>query len=131
MAKPATAKSTAELVNDLTDQVGHLVRTELRLAVRETQDKAKHAGAGVAGLGTAGLLALFGVGALVATLVLVLDLVMPVWVAALIVAVVLFLAAAVAAMVGRRQLRRSSPMPSAAVRGAKRDMHVVKEAAKR
>ncbi|HEX2132430.1 MAG TPA: phage holin family protein [Actinophytocola sp.] len=129
--KPATQKSTADLVNDLTSQFSHLARTEIRLAVREVQHKAKHAGIGAAGFGVAGVLALYGLGVVLAGLVLLLAMALPAWVAAMIVAGAVFVLAGIAALVGRRQLRKGSPMPSDAVDSAKEDVHVVKEAAKR
>jgi len=129
--KPVPEKSTAELVNDLTNQFSHLARTEIRLAVREVQHKAKHAGIGAAGFGAAGVLALYGLGIVLAGLVLLLAMALPAWVAAMIVAGAVFVAAGIAALVGRRQLRKGAPMPSDAVDSAKEDVHVVKEAAKR
>jgi uncharacterized membrane protein YqjE len=129
--KPVEEKSTAELVSDLTSQFSHLARTEVRLAARETQEKAKHAGFGLAGFGTAGLLTLYGIGALLAGVVLLLAMVMPAWVAAMVVAGALFVAAAIAALVGRKQFRKGKPMPSDAVDNAKEDVQVLKEAAKR
>lgn len=129
--KPAVEKSTAELVRDLTEQFSHLARTEVRLAVREVQDKAKHAGKGAAGIGAAGVLAGYGVAAVLAGIVLLLALALPAWVAAMIVGGVLLLLAAVAALVARRQFRRSAPMPSEAVEHAKEDVAVIKEAVQR
>lgn len=130
--KPAAEKSTAELVNDLTNQFSHLARTEIRLAARETQEKAKHAGVGLAGFGTAGLLALYGVGAVIAGVILLLAMVVPAWAAAMIVAGALFVAAAIAALVGRRQFRRGTPpLPSDAIDSAREDVHVLTRAAKR
>ena len=129
--KPASEKSTAELVRDLTEQFSHLARTEVRLAVHEAQDKAKHAGIGAASIGAAGVLAGYGLAIVLAGLVLLLALALPAWVAAMIVGVVVLLIAGVAALVAKKQFRRSAPMPSDAVDSAKEDIQVVKEAAKR
>jgi hypothetical protein len=129
--KPAAEKSTAELVTDLTEQFSHLARTEVRLAVREVQDKARHAGFGVASIGAAGLLAGYGLAIVLAGVVLLVALVLPAWVAAMIVGAVVLLAAGVAALVAKKQFTRSAPMPSEAVEHAKEDVQVVREAAKR
>jgi uncharacterized membrane protein YqjE len=129
--RPVGDKSTAELVHDLTEQFSHLARTEIRLAVREVQGKAKHAGIGAAGLGVAGVMAGYGVAAVLAGLVLLLALAIPAWVAAMIVGIALLLVAAMAALVARRQLRKSAPMPSDTVAEAKKDVDVVKEAVRR
>lgn len=128
MTVPQTEKSTAELVRDLTDQVSHLARTEVTLAVRELKGKAKHAGVGAAVAGAGGVLAFYGGAVLVAACVLLLALVLPAWAAALIVAGALFAVAGVAMLVARKELRRSAPMPSPALESAKEDIHAVKEA---
>jgi membrane protein len=129
--KPVGEKSTAELVRDLTEQFSHLARTEVRLAVREVQDKAKHAGIGVAGFGVAGVLAFYGGAIVLAGLVMLLALAVTAWVAAMIVGAAVLLGAGVAALVAKGQLKKSAPMPSEAVDSAKDDVQAVKEAAKR
>jgi Flp pilus assembly protein TadB len=129
--KPTREKSTSELVHDLTERFTHLARTEIRLVVREVQDKAKHARAGATSIGAAGLLAAYGLAVVFAGVVLLLALVLPAWVAAMIVGGGLLVAAAIAALVGRGQLRKSAPVPSDAVEHAKEDVLVVKEAMKR
>lgn len=129
--KPVGEKSTAELVHDLTEQFSRLARTEVRLAVREVQEKAKHAGIGAAGIGIAGVLAGYGLAIVLAGVVLLLALAVPAWVAAMIVGVVVLVVAGVAALVAKGQLRKGAPMPSDAVDSAKEDIQVVKEAAKR
>lgn len=130
-SKPASDKSTAELVHDMTERFAHLARTEVRLAVREVQDKAKHAGKGAASVGAAGVLAGYGLAVVFAGVVLLLALVLPAWVAAMIVGGALLVAAAVAALVAKGQFRKSAPVPSDAVEQAKEDVQVVKEAMKR
>lgn len=128
MTVPQAEKSTSELVRDLTDQVSHLARTEVTLAVRELKGKAKHAGVGAAVAGAGGVLAFYGGAVLVAACVLLLALVLPAWAAALIVAGALFAVAGIAMLVARKELRRSAPMPSPALESAKEDIHAVKEA---
>src|SRR2546430_2752778 len=91
---PAEA-STAELVRLAAEQISRLVRDELQLARAEMTVKARRFGTGAGLFGFAGVVALYGVGVLVATLVLLLALVVPAWAAALIVAVVLFAAAGI------------------------------------
>ncbi|HEV7652057.1 MAG TPA: phage holin family protein [Actinophytocola sp.] len=129
---PVGEKSTAELVHDLTEQFSHLARTEIRLAVREVADKAKHAGIGAANLGAAGVLGGYGLAIVLAGVVLLVALVLPAWAAALIVGGVLLLIAGVAVFVARGQLRKSTPpVPTEAVADAKKDIQVVKEAVRR
>src|SRR3954452_21208731 len=107
-ARPADA-STAQLVTQLTEKSTELIRAELRLAQAEMTAKAKHAGVGVGLFGGAGLVALYGVGALIATVILALSLVMDPWLAALIVTVVLFAVAGVAALLGKKQVSEATP----------------------
>ncbi|MEU6076537.1 phage holin family protein [Micromonospora sp. NPDC047074] len=118
--------STAELVQRATEQVSRLVRDELALARAELTQKGKHAGIGIGLFGGGGALALFGLGALVATAILLLDLVLPAWAAALIVAVVLFAAAGVLALVGKKQVSQAvPPVPASTVRSVRADVDTV------
>jgi membrane protein implicated in regulation of membrane protease activity len=75
----------------------------------------------------AGLLAFFGIAALVTTAILVLALVVDAWLAALIVALVLLLAAAIAAVAGKKKVAEAAPaVPERAVQGVKDDIATVK-----
>lgn len=123
--------STAELVQRATEQVSRLVRDELALARAELAQKGKHAGIGVGLFGGAGVLALYGLGALAATAILLLALVLPAWAAALIVAVVLFVAAGLLALAGKKQVSRAvPPVPASAVRSVRADVDTVTAAVK-
>src|SRR5688500_4306305 len=100
-SRPATESlSTGELVTRLAAQMSTLVRDELALARAELTEKGKKAGKGAGLLGGAGVLALYGVAALLTAVIAALALALPVWAAALIVAVVLFLVAGVVALLG-------------------------------
>lgn len=119
--------STAELFTRLTDQSRQLVRDELRLAQAETQQKVKHGIMGVAEFGVAGVLALYGVGLLLATVVLGLAEALPAWLAALIVTVVVLAVAGVAALLGKKQVSEAAPpVPERAVAGVKQDVDTLK-----
>lgn len=121
--------STGELVSRLAEQVSTLVRDELALAREEMVQKGKRAGTGAGLLGGAGVLALYGLGALFVTLALVLDIWMPNWVAALIVTVLLFTVAGVIAMVGKKQVQQAvPPAPTEAARSAAADVDAAKTA---
>ncbi|MFC7533621.1 phage holin family protein [Actinoplanes sp. GCM10030250] len=129
--KPLTEQSTAELVQRASEQLSRLVRDELTLAKAELAEKGKHAGIGAGLFGGAGVFALYGVGTLVATMVIVLNLFLPLWAAALIVTGVLFLVAGVLALVGKKQLSRATPPePQAAIQNLKADVDEVKRAVK-
>jgi uncharacterized membrane protein YqjE len=117
------------LVHDLSQQIPELIRSELRLAQAEVAEKGKRAGLGLGMFGASGLLAFFGVAALLTTAVLALDLVMPAWLAALVVALVLLACAGVVALIGKSQVSQATPaMPERAVEGVKEDIATIKGA---
>jgi uncharacterized membrane protein YqjE len=125
--RPADA-STAELVKQLTEKSSQLIRDELRLAQAEMTAKAKHAGIGAGLFGGAGLVALYGVGSLVATVILLLALVMAPWLAALSVTVVLFVIAGIAALVGKKQVSEATPpKPEQTIANVQQDVQVAKK----
>lgn len=129
--KPSSASaepSVSELMTRLSEQTSQLVRGELKLAQKELQRTAKHAGLGAGLFGAAGILALYALAALITTAIAALALALPVWASALIVAVVLFIAAGVAALVGKKEVQQVSPTPERAVENVKRDIQQVKDA---
>lgn len=97
------------LVHRLSEQVPELVRSEMRLAQAELSEKGRRAGIGVGMFSAAGLLAFFGVAALVTAAIAALALVLPVWASALIVAGVLLAAGGIAALLGRRKVHDATP----------------------
>jgi hypothetical protein len=122
----------AQLVSQLTEQTSRLVRDEVELAKVELTSKAKQAGMGAGLFSAAGLLALYGFGALVATAILALALVMDAWLAALVVAVVLFAAAGVAALIAKNRLKKATPLkPEHTIQSVETDVREVKEARQR
>ena len=131
-ASDPAAASTGELVTRLSTQLSELVRGELALAKAELTQKGKRAGMGAGLAGGAGVVALYGVGALIAAVIAALALVMPVWLSALIVAILLFVVAGVLGLLGRNQIKRATPpVPEEAVENVKRDVATVSERIKR
>src|SRR5690349_11244264 len=126
--KTINEASTAELLGQLQQQTTRLVRDELRLAQREFQESARHAGLGAGLISAAGLLAVLGLMTVVAAAVAAIALALPVWAAALIVAAVLFLGAGVAALVSRSQAKQVPPPASESVDSVKQDLNELKEA---
>jgi uncharacterized membrane protein YqjE len=124
--------STGQLVGQLTEQITRLVRDEARLAQAEVTQKAKRLGVGAGLFGGAGLFAFLGTATLVATVILLLDLALPAWAAALIVTVVLFLVAGVLALIGKKDVQAATPpVPTEAIASTKTDIATVKESARR
>jgi uncharacterized membrane protein YqjE len=128
----ATEQSLNELVQRASSQTASLVRKEIRLAQVELREKGKRAGMGAGMFGGSGLVALFGVGALIAAATLALSTATTAWLAALIVAVVLCAVAGALALTGKQQVQRATPpAPEAAIHGVQRDIEEVKERAAR
>jgi uncharacterized membrane protein YqjE len=124
--------STGQLVKQLTEQVSVLVRDELKLAQVEMTGKGKQAGVGIGMLGGGGLVALYGVGCLIACVVIAISGVVAAWLAALIVGAALLAAAGVAALLGKGRLQKATPpVPKEAVSSVKADVEEIKERARR
>ena len=133
MSDPAPPRTpdptTGELVSQLSEQTTRLVRDEVALAKVELTEKAKHVGIGAGLFSGAGLVALYGVGALVATAILGLAEAVPAWLAALSVTVVLFAIAGVVALLGKRHVDAGTPVtPERTIDNVKQDLDTVKEA---
>jgi uncharacterized membrane protein YqjE len=125
-------RSVGELVNQLSEQTSSLIRQELRLAQTELQEKGKRMGIGAGMFGGAGLVALYGVGALVAAAIIGIGTLLEPWIAAVVVGVVLLAVAGVLALTGRKQVERGTPpLPQQAIESAKRDVDEVKAARSR
>ena len=127
-SRPTADASIGELMGQLSTQTSRLVRDEMRLAQKEFQESAKHAGIGAGLFSVAGLLAFFGAAAFIAAAIAALSLVVAVWAAALIVGAVLFIAAGVAALVGRSQAQEVGPAAPRTVETVKADIQELKDA---
>ena len=122
-------QSVGELVQQLSQQTAALVRGEIRLATVELQEKGKRAGVGAGMFGGAGLVALYGVGALIAAAILGIGTLLEPWLAAVIVGAVLLAVAGILALTGKKQVEHAvPPLPEQAVESAKRDVDEVKKA---
>jgi uncharacterized membrane protein YqjE len=127
-----TDASVGQLVEQLSAQISALVRDEMALATAEMKRKGAQAGIGI-GIGGAGaVIALLGLGALVAAAILGLAVVLSAWLSALIIGVVLLVVAGVISAAGITQVRNSAPpVPEKAVRSTKQDIETVKESVRR
>jgi uncharacterized membrane protein YqjE len=125
-------RSVGDLVQRLSEQTAALVRQEMRLAQVELQEKGKRAGIGAGMFGGAGLVALYGVGAVVAAVIMLLATATEPWISALIVGVVLLATAGLLALLGRRQVDQATPpKPERAMESIQHDVDYVKERARR
>jgi uncharacterized membrane protein YqjE len=125
-------RSTAELVQRLSEQVSQLVRQEMQLAKLELAEKGKRTGVGAGLFGGSGLFAVYGIAVLVAAAVLGLATVWPAWLAALVVGLLLLLLAGLLALVGRGQFKKAMPpVPTDAVASVKADVDEITTRARR
>jgi len=124
--------SVGELVQRASQQTADLVRQEIRLAQAEMREKGRHFGVGAGLVGGGGLVALYGIGVLLAAVVMLLATALEPWVAAVIVAVVLLIVAAILALVGRKQVEQATPpLPEEAAASVQEDVRHIKEKAAR
>jgi hypothetical protein len=123
--------STRDLVQDLSRQTSTLIRQEMRLAQAELAEKGRHAGKGAGMFGGAGLVALYGVGALVAAAILGLATVIEPWIAAAAIGAGLLLVAGILALTGKKELDEAGPAkPEQTIESVQRDVDTVKARAR-
>jgi Putative Actinobacterial Holin-X, holin superfamily III len=120
-------RSTSELIHDLSGQTTRLIRQEIGLARAELTQKGAQAGLAIGLLGGAGILSLYGLGALTAGGILLLSTAMKPWVAAVIIAAGILIVAGAAALVGKARLARAAPpVPEATIQTAKKDVATIR-----
>lgn len=115
-----------ELVKQLADQTSTLVQQEIQLAKAELTQKGKEAGKGAGLIGAGAFIGLMAAGALTAFLILLLNLFLADWLAALVVTVVLGAIAAVLALKGKKQLQQINPAPEQTIETVKEDVEWAK-----
>jgi uncharacterized membrane protein YqjE len=124
-------RSVGELVQQLSRQTSTLIRQEMALAQAELTEKGRHAGKGAGMFGGAGVVALYGVGALIAAAIIGIGTLVELWLAAVIVGVVLLAIAGIVALIGKKEVDRAGPpKPEQAIASVQRDVDEVKIKAK-
>jgi len=124
--------SVGELVKTMTEQVSVLIRDELKLAQLEMTSKGKRAALGAGMFGGGGVVALYGVGCLLACAIIAISGVVAAWLAALIVGAALLAVAGVMALLGRGRMKKAAPpVPEQAVAGVKAGVEEIRERAHR
>jgi nitrate/nitrite transporter NarK len=104
----------------------------MELAKAEVREKGKAAGLAGGMFGGAGLVALFGVGALTAAAILALATALDGWLAALIVGLVYLAVAGVLASTGKKKVERATPpLPEQAIDSTKEDVEWTKRRAQK
>jgi uncharacterized membrane protein YqjE len=121
------SQSVGELLKQLSEQTATLVRQELDLAKAEMQQKGRRAGVGLGLIGGGGVVALAAVGALTATLIMLLAEWMGGWVAGLIVTIVYAALAALLGLQGKEKVSQATPpIPEQTVETVKEDVQWAK-----
>ena len=124
--------SIGELVKMMSEQASVLIRDELKLAQLEMTSKGKQAAVGAGMFGTSGLVALYGVGCLIACAIIAISGVLAAWLAALIVGAALLTLAGTVALLGKQRMRKAAPpLPEQAVADVKADVEEIRERARR
>ena len=127
----ASEASLVELAKQLSEETSLLVRQEVQLAKAELAVTGKQAGIGAGMFGAAGIVGFYAVGALTATVILVLGTAMAAWLAALIVTVVLGAIGGVLALQGKTKVQRATPpVPDQATESVKEDVQWAKTQAR-
>ena len=114
---------TSELFRRLFTDVRLIFGRQAQLAKLELEDKGSRLRTAGVEIAAAAVVAVFGVGVLIAAAVLALTIVLPAWAAALIVGAVLVAVAAVLFILGRARLRSlGSLAPTETLEAAREDM---------
>jgi len=120
-------RSIGELFSKLSNETSTLIRQEMELARAELTEKGKEAGKGAGLFGGAGAVGLLGAGALTAGIVLLLDLAIAAWLAAIIVGLIYVAVAALLGLQGRDRIKRATPpVPEQTVDTVKEDVEWAK-----
>ncbi len=120
--------STGELIARASEEIGTIVRTEIALAKDDLAQTGKRVGIGAGSFGLAGILALYGIGALLAAAILALASgPFEPWLAAVFVASCLFLVAGLAAFFGKSSLGKAADPPKERVESVQEDVAIVKD----
>jgi hypothetical protein len=120
-------RSIGELFSKLSNETSTLIRQEMALARAELTEKGKEAGKGAGLFGGAGAVGLLGAGALTAGVILLLDLAIAAWLAAIIVGLIYVAIAAFLGLKGRDKIQAATPpVPEQTVDTVKEDVEWAK-----
>jgi hypothetical protein len=120
-------RSVGELLKDLADETGTLVRQEIDLARVEMTTKAQAVGKDAGLIGAGAFVGVLAAGALTACLIALLATAMDTWLAALIVTVVYAAGATVLLLAGKNRLQQDAPpIPDQTIETVKEDVQWAK-----
>jgi uncharacterized membrane protein YqjE len=127
MVQQREDRSLGDLFSALANQTSTLVREEVNLARTEMTQKAASLGKDAGMIGAGGVLALGAYFALVAALIIILDIWLPLWAAALIVAALLGVIGFVLIQQGLNAIKRVNLAPRETIATLKEDAEWAKE----
>ncbi len=117
----------SDIVRDILQDIGRIIRGEIRLASTELTENARKAGGAAAVLGGAAVAGLFAGASLVTACIAALAIVLPLWLAALIMGGLLGLIAGAAYAAGRAKLADVNVVPERAVQTLKESAQWAKQ----
>src|SRR5918998_705891 len=120
-------RSLGELFSELAQETSTLVRQEVTLAKTEVSDKASRAGKHVGVLAAGGALAYAGLLAILAAVIVLLNMVMPLWVAALLVGLVAVVVGYLLVRRGLDALKQEDFAPRETIETLKEDQRWAKD----
>lgn len=120
-------RSLGELFSELASETGTLVRKEVELAKIEMTAKARAAGRDAAIVAAGGSIAVLGVMALMAALILVIGTLIPLWASALIVGAMVSTTGAVLVVMGIRAFKDIDLAPRQTIETLEEDKRWLKE----
>ena len=124
-------RSIGELFGKLSSEMSTLIRQEMALARAEMTEKGKEAGKGAGLFGGAATVGLLGAGAITAGIILLLDLAIAAWLAAILVGLVYVGIAAFLGLKGRDSIQAATPpVPEQTVETVKEDVEWAKTRAR-
>jgi Na+(H+)/acetate symporter ActP len=120
-------RSVGELISELANETGTLIRQEITLAQTEMTQKAVSIGTDIGYLAFGGILALPALGALVAAAIIGLSYLVPLWLSALSVGIVLSIAAGLIISSALTKLKETKLKPQETIKSLKEDAQWLKE----
>jgi hypothetical protein len=126
MANTLGERSAGDILRDVVNDIGEIVRGEIRLAVTELREKGARAGKAGGFLAGAALCGMLASASLVAACIAGLAHAMPVWLAALLMWLILLCAAGAFYAGARSRLKQIDPVPHRTVETAKETLEWAK-----
>lgn len=127
----AETRTLGTIVRDLSDDFRTLLRAEIALAKLELRQSLTGLGGAAAMFAAAAFLAAIGGALLIVTVILVLALWMPHWLASLIVTLLVLVLAVILVVMGKRRMQRTSLTPAATIESVKADVETVRSGVRR